>query len=109
LIYLLYVTPAFFLGAVPFSVFAEILMTKVKRKGMIRYFMLLGIYAVGGIVVGFIYIWSIEKFRTPTLDSLRFLWVSFVASLLFLHVSLLNKGIFFKRLTAEIDQENSKL
>lgn len=109
--YLVFTLPVYLAGGLPFSYVPDALLRKTKASTFVRYLLQLGLYALGGIVVMFLYLAIIlNNLIFMRLDSTTvfFFAVGAAGSLLYFHIELLLRWIWTSKLSAYLGGEDEE-
>jgi hypothetical protein len=96
IIYLLYATPVYLLGGIPSSIIIDKINQRKIFSSVIKvYFFNISLYALAGIITGFLFLIIISKGQifSEAFHIGPFLVISAIASLLFFHVSIVIKKL----------------
>ncbi|OLO26629.1 hypothetical protein BTR23_22675 [Alkalihalophilus pseudofirmus] len=89
IVYLMFSSAIFLTGGILFSIFADVILKKIKAN---RYLLSLVIYGIGGVIVN-IFFYIVLYNEGFVVESLSMLLLGIVAALLFLHISLFTKKV----------------
>ncbi|MCR8644463.1 hypothetical protein NV379_17550 [Paenibacillus sp. N1-5-1-14] len=89
IIFLVVITPIYFIGGIPISILVDVLTRKLTLSNIYKYLFSLLLYALGGFVVMFIFMLIISSNRSPFSELLSFTFLGVVASIFGYHVLLI--------------------